>query len=110
MSIDEIPQFRSKTARLRRRVQIREQHEKNRRERGQKIARSQAMQNHQDDENMFSPSQDPFSTPKSRFQSMPTESLGKRKGPYITYIPQYLSDSMYNRFCRGPLRPGANGT
>jgi hypothetical protein len=86
MSIDEGPQLRSKSAGHGRRAKIREKHEHNRRERREKIMRFQAKRNHRDDDNMFSPSEDVPTTPKPRFQSMPSESTGKRKGGCINYI------------------------
>lgn len=83
MSVDDAPRFQSKSARARRRANLREQHEQNRKARREKIMRSQIKQNHIDDEHMFSPSEDP---PKPRFQSMPTDNAGKRKGVSIIYI------------------------
>lgn len=81
MSIDDVPRFRSQTAALGRRARkIREQNERNRKARREKIIRFQAKRNQQEDENMFSPSEDVPTTPRPiRFQSMPTENMGKRK-------------------------------
>jgi hypothetical protein len=86
MSIDEGAQIRSKSAGLGRRAKIREKHEQNRRERREKIIRFQAKRNYQDNNNMLSPSEDVPTTPKLRFQSMPSENTGKRKGEYVTLI------------------------
>jgi hypothetical protein len=86
MSVDEGLRFRSKSAGLRRKAKIRERHEKNRRERREKIMWSQAKRNHQDDGNMFSPSEDVSTTPKSRFQSMPAENTDMLKGVFIILL------------------------
>lgn len=84
MSVDDPPRFRSQTAALGYRARkLREQNEKARKARREKIMRFQAKQNHQEDENMFSPTEETPSTPKPRFQSMPGQSPGKRKSMLI---------------------------
>ena len=86
MSVDEGAQTRSKSTGLGRRARIKAKHEQNRRERREKIIRFQAKRKYQDDNNMHGPSEDVPTTPKPRFQSMPHENTGKRKGRYVALM------------------------
>lgn len=93
MSIDEKPRFRSKSAGVGRRARkVREEQEKNRAERREKIKRFQAMRELPVEDDKPIHPEEVLATPKQRFQSVPSENASKRKGRSVISFKWVYSD------------------